>query len=197
MAVTSSSHSLEAAWWFFSAFEHCATRSDEIDDTSSAVTSERDNGTSLMLASLRFLNTFGEQRHRRSRLHAPLSYRGPSWWWLVCRGNCLSRSRPATHPRCVNTSLGTNRCRSIRGISRYTTDRMIQCIRQRLRIAVGGSLWNRSSFPRARFYNFLNNDFITRYSITFFEPRYSWLKLNEYLFKWVFVSLNSRLLKEN
>lgn len=37
----------------------------------------RDNGTSLMLASLRFLNTFGEQRHRRSRLHAPLSYRGP------------------------------------------------------------------------------------------------------------------------
>lgn len=40
MAVTSS-HSLEAAWWFFSAFEHCATRSDEIDDTSSAVTSQR------------------------------------------------------------------------------------------------------------------------------------------------------------
>lgn len=37
----------------------------------------RDNGTSLMLASLRFLNTFGEQRHRRSRLHAPLSYRAP------------------------------------------------------------------------------------------------------------------------
>lgn len=75
---------------------------------------------------------------------------------------------------------------------------MIQYIRQRLRIAVGGSLVrNRSSFPRARFYNFLNNDFITRYSITSFEPRYSWLKLNEYLFKWVFVSLNSRLLEEN
>ena len=31
------------------------------------------------------------------------------------------RWRPATHPRRVNTPLdGTNRCRSIRGISRHT-----------------------------------------------------------------------------
>lgn len=108
----------------FSTFDHCATRSDEIDDTSSAVTSETIER--LMLASLRFLNTFGEQRHRRSRLHDPLSYRGPDDDSYTAE--TAFRWRPATHPRYVNTLFGTNRCRSIREISRYTetVDRMIQ-----------------------------------------------------------------------
>lgn len=59
----------------FLTFDHCATRSDEIDDTSSAVTSE--TMERLVLGSLRFLNTFGEQRLRRRRLHGPLSHGGP------------------------------------------------------------------------------------------------------------------------
>ena len=79
---------------FFLTFDHCATRSDEIDDTSSAVTNETIER--LMLASLRFLNTtFREQRHIVVHAYASLlSYRGTRWrlgtpWILPYDGDPL------------------------------------------------------------------------------------------------------------
>lgn len=164
MAVTSS-HSLETAWWFFSAFEHCATRSDEIDDTSSAVTSERQwNVSDARLPSI--------SKHLR-RTTAPsftptraIVVQGPldddSY---AAETASLDRDPLLIHDVSILPSELTD-------VVRYAEYRDTReppivwfNIRQRLWIAVGGSrtLCEIVRALEARFYNFLNNDFITRY----------------------------------
>lgn len=164
MAVTSS-HSLETAWWFFSAFEHCATGSDEIDDTSSAVTSERQwNVSDARLPSI--------SKHLR-RTTAPsftptraIVVQGPldddSY---AAETASLDRDPLLIHDVSILPSELTD-------VVRYAEYRDTReppivwfNIRQRLWIAVGGSrtLCEIVRALEARFYNFLNNDFITHY----------------------------------